>query len=208
VADRRKTPSHGYRAVHFVVRLDGIPVEVQVRTELEHSWAQLSEKLADMVGPAVKYGGGPELLRSTLLDLSDLLGQMETLERKLLMAGLSPEDSQFVGRAMTESAENKHRFKKLVKGMIEHAICGRMCSMLFLIQYDRRAGRIVRMERFANDQRDLAAEARLDLELALQRHCQSHEVVLLDAASEEALRKTHGRYFEDVQGLLAAMASF
>jgi hypothetical protein len=80
--------------------------------------------------------------------------------------------------------------------------------MLFLIQYDRRAGRIVRMERFTNDQWDLAAETRLDLELELQRRRQNHEVVLLDAASEEALHKTHGRYFEDVEGLLAAMASF
>jgi len=79
--------------------------------------------------------------------------------------------------------------------------------MLFLIQYDRRAGRIVRMERFTNDQRDLAAKTRLDLELELQHRRISHEVVLLDAASEEALRKTHGRYFEDIEGLLAAMGS-
>jgi putative GTP pyrophosphokinase len=121
VADRRKSPSHGYRAVHVVVRQAGIPVEVQVRTELEHSWAQLSEKLADVVGPTVKYGGGPELLRSTLLDLSDLLGQMEALERKLLMTQTGPEGSQSVGRAMTESAENKHRFKTLVKRMIEQS---------------------------------------------------------------------------------------
>ena len=46
----------------------------------------------------------------------------------------------------------------------------------------------------------------LNLEIELQRRSQTHEVVLLDAASEEALRKTHGRYFENVEGLLAAMA--
>jgi hypothetical protein len=78
--------------------------------------------------------------------------------------------------------------------------------MLFLVQYDRRAGRIVRLDRFSDDQRHLAAETGLNLEIELQRRRQSHEVVLLDAASEEALRKTHGRYFEDVEGLLAAMA--
>ena len=78
--------------------------------------------------------------------------------------------------------------------------------MLFLIQYDRRAGRIVRLERFTDDQRYLAAETGLGLEIELQRRGQSQEVVLLDAASEAALRKTHGRYFEDVEGLLAAMA--
>lgn len=49
----------------------------------------------------------------------------------------------------------------------------------------------------------MARKARLDLEIELQRHRQNHEVVLLEAASEEALRKRHGRYFEDVGQLLA-----
>jgi hypothetical protein len=78
-----------------------------------------------------------------------------------------------------------------------------MISMLFLIQYDRRAGRIVSLERFTDDQRVMARKARLDLEIELQRRSQNHEVVLLEAASEGALRKTHGRYFEDVEHLLA-----
>lgn len=77
-----------------------------------------------------------------------------------------------------------------------------------LIQYDRRAGRIVRLERFTDDQQRLAAETRLELEIELRQRGQNHEVVLLDAASETALRKTHGRYFEDVEGLLEAAAGF
>jgi hypothetical protein len=36
----------------------------------------------------------------------------------------------------------------------------------------------------------------------------NHEVGLLNAASEGALRKTRGRYFEDIEDLLAAVASF
>jgi len=79
-----------------------------------------------------------------------------------------------------------------------------MRNMLFLIQYDRRGGRIVRLERFTDDQRLVAGKARLDLEIELQRRGQNHEVVVLEAASEEALRKTHGRYFDDVEHLLAA----
>jgi hypothetical protein len=79
--------------------------------------------------------------------------------------------------------------------------------MLFLIQYDRRAGRLVKLERFADDQGLVASRARLDLEIDLRRRGQTHEVVLLEAASEEALHKTHGRYFEDVEGLLALASS-
>ena len=58
LSDRRKTPSHGYRAVHVIANYDGKFVEIQVRTALQHLWAELSEKLSDVIDPAIKYGGG------------------------------------------------------------------------------------------------------------------------------------------------------
>ncbi|GIH69015.1 hypothetical protein Mth01_12680 [Sphaerimonospora thailandensis] len=53
-------PSHGYRAVHVIVFLDGIPVEIQVRTELQDVWAQILERLADHWGRGIRYGKQPE----------------------------------------------------------------------------------------------------------------------------------------------------
>lgn len=57
VIDRRSDPRAGYRAVHVIVRVDGIPVEVQFRTDLQDSWAQLFETLADRWGRQIRYGG-------------------------------------------------------------------------------------------------------------------------------------------------------
>jgi hypothetical protein len=74
--------------------------------------------------------------------------------------------------------------------------------MLFLLQYHRRAGKLVRLERFATSQRMEASQAMLDLEIELRHQGVNHEVVILEAASEEALRKTHGRYFADLDELL------
>jgi len=48
--DRRERPSHGYRAVHVIVYAETVPVEIQVRTKLQDSWAQISEKLGDIWG--------------------------------------------------------------------------------------------------------------------------------------------------------------
>ena len=76
--------------------------------------------------------------------------------------------------------------------------------MFFLIQYNRKAGRIVSIQRFGDDQRAQAHGVRLQLELDLVRTRQKDEVALLDAATEEALRKTHRRYFEDLATLAAA----
>lgn len=77
VINRRLKPSNGYRAVHVVVREVGLPVEVQVRTDLQHVWAESSEKLADAFGSQLKYGGGPKEIRELLDDFSRMIGDFE-----------------------------------------------------------------------------------------------------------------------------------
>jgi ppGpp synthetase/RelA/SpoT-type nucleotidyltranferase len=59
IVDRRERPSHGYRAVHVIVSLDGITIEVQVRTTLQHIWAEMMERLADRLGRQIRYGLPP-----------------------------------------------------------------------------------------------------------------------------------------------------
>jgi len=73
--------------------------------------------------------------------------------------------------------------------------------MLFLIEYDRSRGSIVQLREFDDNSREFAEDARLDLELDLNRQGVEHEIVLLDAPSKAALRRTHGRYFESVAEL-------
>lgn len=68
--------------------------------------------------------------------------------------------------------------------------------MIFLIEYSRPKGRIITFTTFADWEREKAANARLEIELTLNRKNVDHEVVLLEAENEEALRRTHRRYFE------------
>lgn len=82
VIDRRIKPSHGYRAVHVVVRVRGRHIEIQVRTALQHLWAEISEKSSDVLDPSIKYGGGPELLQSLLASSSDVIASQESFERQ------------------------------------------------------------------------------------------------------------------------------
>ena len=70
--------------------------------------------------------------------------------------------------------------------------------MIYLIEYDRPSGRIVTFGAFGETERLNAENARLGIELELNRRGVEHEVVLLEAASEAARRRTHRRYFEDL----------
>jgi hypothetical protein len=79
--------------------------------------------------------------------------------------------------------------------------------MLFLIEYDRNRGRIVTIRSFNDSNGQSAEESRLQLELELNLKGTDNEVVLLEAATEEALRRTHRRYFEDLTELNTAPGS-
>ncbi len=102
--DRRTNSSHGYRAVHLVVIADGKPIEIQVRTILQHLWAEFSEKMADVVDPAVKYGGGPEDVQKLLAEYSDTVEQMEELE--LMPLGADPQHLQRLRQQVRQLLES------------------------------------------------------------------------------------------------------
>jgi ppGpp synthetase/RelA/SpoT-type nucleotidyltranferase len=60
IIDRTDEGLRGYRAVHVIVTVAGRPVEVQIRTRLQHQWANLFEKFADIVGRGIRYGEPPD----------------------------------------------------------------------------------------------------------------------------------------------------
>jgi len=120
VKDRRKTPSYGYRAVHVIVFPENMPVEIQLRTDLQNGWAQFAERLGDLWGRGLRYGTGPDdpdlpagnpfakgLTRAQVVDIwagmSDLLYDIERLDLELVAmqtlvdAGDTPGDEAIAG---------------------------------------------------------------------------------------------------------------
>jgi putative GTP pyrophosphokinase len=119
VIDRRKAPSYGYRAVHVVPRIDGYPVEIQVRTDLQHRWAQISEKLADIVDPAIKYGGGPEHIKDALAIGSGAIQTMEETEYKLLRLKADDTEGQLKKRFHEQKSAMLDSCQKLIDAFTE-----------------------------------------------------------------------------------------
>ncbi|MEP7012810.1 MAG: RelA/SpoT domain-containing protein [Acidobacteriota bacterium] len=81
IIDRRDKPSHGYRAIHVIVEMSDKPIEIQVRTLLQHGWAEVSEKASDIIDPTIKYGGGSSLWQKFLEASSKSIAAFEALEK-------------------------------------------------------------------------------------------------------------------------------
>jgi hypothetical protein len=76
--------------------------------------------------------------------------------------------------------------------------------MIVLIEYDRNAGQLTSITSFSDFAE--AEGSRLSLEIRNLNAGVSTEVVLLEAASEADLRRTHRRYFETLEALAKSPA--
>lgn len=74
--------------------------------------------------------------------------------------------------------------------------------MIFLIDYDRESSQLIDSSQFDDSERSDAEKARLQLEMNYLSLGLRHEIVLLQAASESDLRKTHRRYFEELDQIV------
>jgi hypothetical protein len=126
VTDRCADPRFGYRAVHVIVTIEAMPVEIQIRTELQDSWAQIVERLADRWGRGIRYGEPPDeperRIRSgvdqistrqeavaMLMSLSETMYRLE-LDRKWSRA--AEEDGTRLALAMRKKGLRGRRFRR------------------------------------------------------------------------------------------------
>jgi hypothetical protein len=119
--DRRADPRFGYRAVHLIVRIDELLVEIQIRTEMQDSWAQIVERLGDRWGRDIRYGGDPEspdsLVRSGELvmsrrDTMDMLMQLGEVSAKVEQARASVVQNERELKASRDGVANARKRAK------------------------------------------------------------------------------------------------
>ena len=206
----------GYRGVHLVYRYrttsarnqpyDGLRIEVQIRSQLQHSWATAVETVGLFSGQALKSGRGDEdwkrffALMGTEIAFSEQLppvpgtpGDRGALRRELRRAA---QEIDAVGRL--EAYGNTLR---VLQGDVRNGQ-----AAYFHIFLERRGdgGGEVRWNEYSGREREEAIRAYEDVESAIQSF-PGAETVLVQVSSVEALRRAYPNYFADTRAFVAEL---
>jgi putative GTP pyrophosphokinase len=71
----------GYRALHVIVRREGYPIEVQLRSVLQDAWANQVEEDGRTIGVGLKFGAGEADVHQYYRAVSEAFALMDRGER-------------------------------------------------------------------------------------------------------------------------------
>ena len=120
IADYREKgrDDSGYRAAHIVMKRDGVFLELQIRSRIQHYWAELIERTSVIYGYVIKELEGDERVIKYFKDLSNLFYLIET--------GQKPESNQKIdierSRIEAEAVINESDTKNILSGYVNEGI--------------------------------------------------------------------------------------
>jgi len=200
----------GYRSVHLVYRYqndrvpayNGLLIELQLRTELQHAWATAVETMGTFLGQALKSGMGEEQWRQFFAQASAALA---IIEKTVPVSGFenAGRDAVFSGLAKTEA---KLRVLEKLQGFAvaaDHITTERGQGVYHLITLD--SGRrtvTIRPYPKADLEQATADYSQVEKQTKVGEQV---EAVLVAAGPVDALRKAYPNYFLDTQVFVRKM---
>ena len=206
----RPAPS-GYRSVHLVFkhnssdeRYDGLRVELQLRTKLQHDWATAVESGEIITGMALKNSEGPDDWLNFFKISSALFSIKEG--RAVRPEFLGCDKIALCNKLI--AIESNSRCLDLLKAFkaallsIESKKYNQEYYLLN-VDYDKR---IVNVTSYSKDEFVIASQEYAKLECGIEN--QKNAVVLVSAKSLKELRDAYPSYFIDTTEFLNEMDSF
>lgn len=192
----------GYRSLHLVYRyysdkkptFNGLQVEIQLRTQLQHAWATAVETVGTFLDQSLKSSQGS----ADWLRFFELIGSAFALKEQMPLVPNTPSDRpELVGeiRHYAQRLEVQRTLREYQK-VVERHIIPRLREAGFYLLVLRPSERSASVEKFTRPQLEQATERYLQVEKLIQSEAGS-QAVLVAAESVEALLKAYPNYFLD-----------
>lgn len=202
----------GYRSYHLVYRytskdkknkvFNGLKIEIQIRTRLQHAWATAVEIVSTMSGQPLKSRGGEEDWRRFFALMSSAIA---IRERQPTVPGTPSNRVQLTRelKSLSEKLNVERMLEGLTVSLKEITEASAPRAFAYLLTLDLKKKQIRFTEYSKNELPEAAAEySRIEKKGEYRRHLQS---VLVSVSSLRALRKAYPNYFLDATVFLEAL---
>ena len=199
-ADYRKNGRFdtGYRALHFILRRYGYNLELQIRSRIQHYWAESVERTSVIYGYALKEQDGDPLVLQYFKLLSDILYAIEmgrdlTTKQKLDLESLRQKAEAIILASDTHKVFNSYVNESIIKTLSSVERNRMQPFNNWIIIFDWNFGMFVAWDIVARDP-DQAINSYVYQENMFPAE-QGYEVVLIGASDVATIRQTHSHYF-------------
>ncbi|QMV19215.1 (p)ppGpp synthetase [Granulicella sp. 5B5] len=194
----------GYRSVHLIYRYrndrapryNGLGIELQIRTKMQHAWATAVETMGTYLGQALKSGQGDVEWRSFFLTASACLA---IIEKTPMVPGFEALDREKIYARLARQERQLNVLQKLRGFAIAtdkiHAERGTGSYHLIVLNSQSRT---VRVTPYPTSRLDDATSAYTEIEQRAKAG-EPIEAVLVSAGPIDALKKAYPNYFLDTE---------
>ncbi len=199
--------SSGYRGVHLIYRyysdkiktFNGLKVEVQLRSNLQHAWATAVETVGTFIQQALKSSQGEE----DWLRFFSLMGSAMAVRESTAFVPNTPTDSKELKDELIHYAEKlKVEDHLQTYGTALKTIeSSDSKDQYYLLELDPIAKQI-KVQGYKSNELDRASAEYLDIERKLQS---GKDAVLVSVDSVTALRRAYPNYFLDTHVFIEAV---
>ena len=207
-------PNTGYRSVHLIYKYksdkitdyNGLMIEIQLRTRLQHLWATAVETVGVFTGNGLKFNQGSD----KWIELFKLFSALFALEEKTpLPDGVPTDKLELLERILTIDKEinaiDKMRTIGIISKRIGH-VKKKAENAYYVLELNRDAQKInIHVYPGALKGLDRATEKYNEIENSKGNH--KVDVVLVAAESYEALVDAYPNYFSNIREFIESMLS-
>lgn len=194
----------GYRSLHQVFKyknaqrpeLDGLRVELQIRTKIQHAWATAVETLGLLERASFKTGDGSEEYRRFFLLCSAMFALKEKTPLPLAIQHMPAEAirTEIKSHIINLQILDKLKGVAVAAKHIEAASVGKAAYHVMILDVENHKTSLVP---FTDAQFDLAKDFYLAQEQALKTN--AADVVLISVGDVKEVKKAYPNYFLDTQ---------
>ena len=188
----------GYRAVHLILKRDGKVLELQLRSRIQHYWAESIERTSIIYGYHLKEQEGDPTVIKYFKTLSDVFHEIEILrepssQQKLSLDKLREEAEFLISQSDKNRVFYNYINEDIVKTLKEKE-GGDTLLTNWIIVFDWKSGSFITWDTVERNQADDAVKKYVEYERQFTTE-DSYEVVMIGSSDIASVRHTHSHYF-------------